>query len=148
MITKDQMMEELLLVVPSFRPEWEEFLEYWKETDDPPLYLPIGNLAHHLVNMLERKETETFPAVFEVVERLLIEGEHFVQETTIIGFLEKIQRWNFHKTTKPRQFEPFFGSKTLYFWEELYKYWERIYETKKDGSMNLNSRELPQKDNL
>ena len=128
------MMEELLQVVPSFRPEWEKFLVHWKEEDDDlPLYIAISDLACHLIGMLEHGEIETFPAVFETIERLQLEGEHYVQEATVIGVLESLQNWNFHKTTKPEQFEPFFGPETKVSWEELHKFWADVREAKKAG---------------
>jgi len=43
MITKNQMMDVLLDVSPSFRPIWEQFLDDWREeVDDLPLYIALN----------------------------------------------------------------------------------------------------------
>ena len=71
MISKDQMMDVLLDACPSFRPTWDAFRDDWKTSaNDLPHYLALADLARHLIGMLERSDTESFAAIFQVVEQM------------------------------------------------------------------------------
>jgi hypothetical protein len=118
------MMDVLLEACPSFRPKWQAFLAEWKESaDDLPHYIALADLARHLIAMLERSETESFPSVFDAVERLQIEGEPYVDEAMVVGLLEDLQNLNLHERTTPEQIRPFLGPKSAVAWDELHKFW-------------------------
>ena len=51
----------------------------------------MGELAHHMVDLIKSNQTSEFLAVFDVIERLHIEGDHYVKEAGTIGILESIQ---------------------------------------------------------
>jgi len=69
-ITRDEMMDPMLDACPSFKAQWESFKGEWKdEPGELPTYLALADLARHLIDMLARGETKSFPAVFEVVEQ-------------------------------------------------------------------------------
>jgi hypothetical protein len=127
-IKKGEMMEVLLEPCPSFRPTWEAFLEEWKDdrVDDLPLYLALADFARHLIAMLARCETESFPAIFLAIERLICEGEHYVSEAATIGLLEALQNHNLHSTTEPEQFRLYLEPESLQMWNELIIFWNRI----------------------
>lgn len=124
MIGKDEMMGVLVEACPSFAPHWRAFLDEWQDDSDPPLYIALGNLARHLIGMLERGETTTFPAVFATVERLHREGDPFVKEAAAVGLLEDLQNVNLHRSTHPEQFREFLGPWSRRWWGKLYRFWE------------------------
>ena len=68
MITKTEMIPLILEVCPSFEGQWREFVEYWRDESEPPLYLALGHVARHLIGMLARGDVSSFPQVFAVVE--------------------------------------------------------------------------------
>lgn len=125
MIAKEEMMAVLLDACPSFTPQWQAFQDEWKnEADDPPLYLALAVLARHLIGMMERGDTHSLPAVFATVERLHVEGEHFVREAATVGLLEGLQNLNLHPNgTDPEQFRSYLGPVSERWWDKLYRFW-------------------------
>jgi hypothetical protein len=101
-IPKDEMMRVLLATCPSFTPEWEAFLEEWKDkADDLPLYLALSSFARHLIGMLDRNEVGDFPTIFQAVEKLHVEGDSYVQGAATVGLLEDLQNLNLHRRRSP-----------------------------------------------
>jgi hypothetical protein len=99
MIGKTDMMDVLLNACPSFAPRWQVFQDEWRaESNDLPLYLILAAFARHLVDMMERGETAQLSLIFEAVEQLHVEGDHYVQEAATVGLLEDLQNLNLHKT--------------------------------------------------
>jgi hypothetical protein len=124
-MTKDEMMGVLLDACPSFTPQWQTFLDEWQEEgDDPPLYLALADFARHLIGMVERGETASFPAIFAAVERLHTEGDHYVREAATVGLLEDLQNLNLHRTTRPELFRQYLGPESQRWWDKLYRFWE------------------------
>jgi hypothetical protein len=147
MIAKDDMMGVLLDACPSFQPTWEAWLAEWAESaDDLPHYLALAEFARHLIGMLERSETVRFPAIFRAVERLQLEGEHYVQEAAIVGLLEDLQNLNLHTTTQPEQFRPFLEPESAAAWDELYAFWHQVHLAKAAGLLEPQSGSAPQVD--
>jgi hypothetical protein len=116
----------LLDACPSFAPQWEAFREEWlKETDDLPVYLVLADFARHLIGLLERGETTDLPAVFAAVERMHVEGGHYVRKAATVGLLESLQNLHLHKNgTDPEQFRPYLGPESARWWDKLYRFWQ------------------------
>lgn len=126
MINKDEMMNPILEVCPSFRAEWDAFVDEWKdEKDGLPLYLSLSSLARHLTSMLEVGETEAFPEIFKIIERWHTEGDGYVREAATVGLLEDLQNTNLHEKTNPEQFRCYLGTESLKWWDKLHGFWER-----------------------
>src|SRR5262245_33190674 len=92
MLRSDEMMNPMLESCPTFATSWQEFMSEWQ--DDPnglPIYLALSDLARHLIAMLERGDTESFPAIFAVVERWHRDGDPYVREAATVGLLEDLQ---------------------------------------------------------
>ena len=127
MIAQDDMMNVLTAACPSFAPHGRELQVEWKdEAHNPPVYLGLADFARVLIGMLERGETSGFPSVFAAVERLHVDGDHFVQEAATIGLLESLQNLNLHdKNTNPEQFRPYLGPVSERYWGKLHRFWEK-----------------------
>jgi hypothetical protein len=119
------MMSVLVAACPSFAPQWQEFQDEWRnEEGDPPLYSALSEFAIHLINMLECSNTQNFPVIFETIERLHVEGEHYVREAATVGLLEDLQNFNLHKNgTDPEQFYQYLGPISARWWEKLHRFW-------------------------
>jgi hypothetical protein len=125
-IHKDEMMGVLMRECPSFRPTWEAFLEEWKaQSEDLPHFLALADFARHLIELLGRSETQSFPAIFQAIERLHCEGDHYVREAATVGLLEDLQNTNLHTTTEPEQFRKYLGPESHRWWDKLIGFWER-----------------------
>ena len=122
MITRDQMMPLLIEACPSFRGPGEEFLAYWADETE---YLALAELASHLIDLLERHNTESVAGIFDVVERLHLDGDSYVREAATVGLLEDLQNLNLYKTAKPKQFEPFLGVESKRWWKKVQDFWEK-----------------------
>ena len=124
MITKAEMLPLLLEASPSFGAKWGEFLGGWRGQSDPPLYNALGDFARHVVGLLEIHNEPDLTKVFAVVERLHIEGDHFVKEAVTVGLLENLQNLNMHKSTTPVQFAPYLGTESRRWWKRVNDFWE------------------------
>ena len=122
-ISKDEMMDSMLHACPSFRPDWQAFLEEWRSEADKPLYLALAALAHHLIAMLAARDTVGLVAVFQVVERWHLEGDAYVREAATIGLLEDLQNLHLHQTTSPADLEPFLLPESLKWWRKVDRFW-------------------------
>jgi hypothetical protein len=86
----------------------------------------LADFARHLIGMLEKSETQSFPAIFDVVERLHLDGDGYVSEAATIGLLEDLQNGNLHSKTVPEEFRRFLGKESQYWWDELDKFWQGL----------------------
>lgn len=123
MITRSDMFVSLLIADPTFEPVWRKFCQEWQDEPQPPLYLALGDLAAHLITKLEMGNTESFDAIFDVVERWHVEGDNYVQEAATVGLLEDLQNLNLYNSTKPSNFEPWLGTRTSQRWAEVTSFW-------------------------
>lgn len=126
MIAKDDMMGVLHEACPAFAPRWEAFQEEWRaEADDLPLYLVLADFVRHLIGLVEQCQTAGLPAVFAAVERLHVEGDHYVREAATVGLLENLQNLNLHTGgTDPEQFRQYLGPVSARWWDKLSRFWE------------------------
>ncbi len=91
MLTRQNMFKPLLEALPEARPLWEAFVLQWKDVAEPPNYLFIGDLASHLTDRLEAGSTREVVAGLAVCERWLTEGDEYVREAAVVGFIEDLQ---------------------------------------------------------
>ena len=122
MITKEQVMPLFLAACPSFLPAWEEYRA--SNPDEGLLYIDMGELAHHMVDLIKSNQTSEFPAVFDVIERLHIEGDHYVKEAATIGILESLQNVASNNGVDPEAFVPWLGTESRRWWRQLIDFWQ------------------------
>lgn len=122
------MFTELLSAVPALQTQWDEFVcEYEGEpetqTDGPPLYLFLGDLARWTETQLRKRNSGDLQAMFEIVERWHTQGDDYVREAATIGFLEALQG----VTTKRQQgalINRWLGPESTLWWHRLNAFWE------------------------
>jgi hypothetical protein len=119
------MFTPILEVCPSFRATWDEFVDEWKDDPDGlPQYLALSDLARHVIEMLERNETDGVNAIFGVVETWHLDGDPYVKEAATVGFLEDIQNTGLHNgSTTPNDFLEFLLPETKYWWSKVEDFW-------------------------
>lgn len=95
-------MPLLLEACPSFFPVWAEIeeenalsesdpedQELMAELDSRRLdYLDAAAFRRHMAELQMAGDNDEFPAIFRVIERLLIEGDDYVKNLGVIGYLE------------------------------------------------------------
>ena len=120
-INKSEAFALLLKMCPGAGAEWEEHQLEWQGEDAP--YLGMAVFAHHLVDLMGRGETKSFPEVFAVVERLIVEGNEEVRDLAVVGFLESLQNSASWTTHGYDSFLPWLKPYTRAVWNELEKLW-------------------------
>jgi hypothetical protein len=118
-ITKEQVMALLLEACPSFAEKWKEHRAFYDDED--LLYVVLGEFARHLVELQHAKQTDEFPAVFNVVERLHVSGDAYVKEAATIGLLEAIQNI---AGDKAEEFTQYLKPESAKWWQKLDAFWE------------------------
>jgi len=136
-IMRNEMLPLIVGPCPSFGPIWREFLDNWEsEPGELPYYVALGDLAHHLIERLDRGQTSSFPEIFQVVEDWHLHGEHYVREAATIGLLEGIQNLSGGDSQGGRSraghFEKWLGPESLQNWNKLYEFWNRITPARQD----------------
>lgn len=125
LIERATMFGPLLNADPTFEPVWRAFLSEWGQEPELPQYLALAELARHLIAQLDRGDTSRFEAVFTVVERWHLEGEHYVREAATVGLLECLQNTGLHKgRTKPADFLEWLRPESRMWWDRLEQFWD------------------------
>ncbi|HEU0175738.1 MAG TPA: hypothetical protein VFV58_15860 [Blastocatellia bacterium] len=121
MITKEQVMPLLLNDCPSFSENWREHLALYG--DEQLITMDLGAFADHIIDLYEQNQTQEFPAVFDSIERLHIEGDDDVRVAAIIGLLEGIQNTSGHRGVDPEVFAPYLKPESAKWWKKLNDFW-------------------------
>jgi hypothetical protein len=124
-IAKDEVMPLLVAACPSFREPWKRYLAC-PSYQEGLLYVDLSEFAHHLVELMETGSTQEFPAVFEVVERLHIDGDSFVKQAATVGLLEGIQNIASHTDIDPESFVSHLKHESANRWKELNDLWDSM----------------------
>jgi hypothetical protein len=103
---------------------------------DEGAYMWMGSFVRHVVRArLDGREDEVL-AVFAVIEEAIEPsqpGRKMGEESNlaIVGFLEDLQNGNLHSGgSKPSDFRPYLGPKSLKAWDGLNGFWEMVAVTK------------------
>jgi hypothetical protein len=128
MITRQQMLPILVDACPSFAQKWEDHkVDYYDEVDFLP-YIALGEFAAHMIDLQVDSYTTEFENIFEVIERLYTEGEHYVKEAATVGLLEGIQNIAANRGLDPDIFFKYLKPVSAKWWKSLNKFWHREIE--------------------
>lgn len=124
-ISKQEVMNLLREVWPSYETRWTQYVEENYELGDEPLvYIDLSNFAGHLFELYVQNKLEEFPAVFGVVEMLHINGDDYVQEAITVGLLEDLQNHLLANKISLDVMKPFLKEESLKWWNSLIDYWD------------------------
>ncbi|MGH7487170.1 MAG: DUF7674 family protein [bacterium] len=124
--TPDEAFQLLLDSCPAFRPHWEETRTsffFGEPPDSVGPYFDVAWITALLVDLVRRQGTECFPAVFALLEQLLVNGSDYVKNWVVVGVLETLQNQVSHTELTYAAFEPWLGSKTRQEWDGLIEAW-------------------------
>ncbi len=114
-------MSLLLGVCPSFEGPWREYVS-GPAYDSNLIYLHLGEFARHLVELMVHGTTSELEAVFDVTERLLLEGDIHVRRAVTVGLLEGIQNVSGSRID-PERFAPHLKPESARRWQLLNDSW-------------------------
>jgi hypothetical protein len=115
-------MPLLLTACPSFSERWEEHRAFYE--DEQLLYIDLGEFAHHLVELQKANRIQEFGGVFDVIERMHLEGDEYVKEAATIGMLESIQNVAGNSGSDPEEFAKYLKAESAKRWRQLNRFWE------------------------
>ena len=107
-------MPLLVNACPSFSKRWEEHRDLYGEEE--LLYADLGEFAHHLVELQKATRTEEFGDVFELIERMHLDGDQYVKEAATIGMLEGIQNVALNSGVEPESFVAYLKPESAKWW--------------------------------
>ncbi len=128
MIEARQVMPLLLEACPSFSTKWAE-VEVENADDTEPTggfgFVDAGNFIRHMVSLRIEGQTSEFPAIFEVIERLLVEGDPYLQNLAVIGYLEGFQMMTVTSAglDPERDFRPWLRPVSESWWQRINRLW-------------------------
>lgn len=128
-IEPSEVAELVLQACPSFNSTWEdEVQEQNADTEFPGgrLHYPdAAALLRHLAELHLNGKTNEFRAVFDLIERLVTEGDNYVSELGVIGYLEGFQMQTIGQFGLDPEvvFRPWFGPVSNAWWDRLNRFW-------------------------
>ena len=120
MIKENEILPMIVEACPSFADKLREHREVLQEEIT---YTELGAFANYLVDLYKQEKTDDFVEIFEVVEKLHIEGNEFVKEAATIGFLEGLQNIAGNRDLEPEVFYKYLKPISAKWWNELNKFW-------------------------
>lgn len=127
-IDTTEMMRLVLQTLPELEAPWAEWQqEFRDDPDGPPLFTFLHEVASLVEQMLAAGHAERLRRVFDLVERLNVEGDRDVQMYATLGILENVQglagtEGNDIVPLGPR-FVPYLGPVSLRRWERVEAMW-------------------------
>lgn len=126
-VTADVVPDLILTSIPSLRKEWPEIEE---ENADPEGvggrlgYLDAAWVVRHLADRCVAGDTSEFAAAFALIEHLIQDGDAYVSELGVVGYLEGLQTATVtSRGLDPEAFRPWFGPLSQRYWDAINEFW-------------------------
>ncbi|HED34605.1 MAG TPA: hypothetical protein ENJ08_10385 [Gammaproteobacteria bacterium] len=123
MITKEEMLNPVLVVSPDFSPVWNKLLNEHLSDGTLPVYVGLTELAKHISELHQNKRSDEIKEVFAIVEQWIAEGDSFVHEAATSGLLEDLQNINIVGAGISLQLKPYLLPETERWWENNLNAW-------------------------
>lgn len=123
-INRNDVMELYIKVCPSFQEKWQEHLQdIWDRYSETILYTDLSEFARHMTELAIKNEIGELKSIFALTERLLVEGDPFVQEAIVVGLIEDFQGGLERSKLDLMTFEGFLEPETKKYWQKVIKFW-------------------------
>jgi hypothetical protein len=92
-LNRDEAFAQMVDSCPSFAAAggFARYASSFEEADEPDAYVRMVAFAHHVVDLVERREMEEVGWVLGAVERVLAEGDEEAADLVVLGFLEPLR---------------------------------------------------------
>jgi hypothetical protein len=121
-MTADTVVSAVLAACPTSLDAWTSHLRWWGD-DERGDYNDVAVFAHHIVNSANCGSTVEFPAFFELLERMIQQGDPHVKQLAVIGLIEDIQNIASHRPGGYTTFETWLRPATRTAWREVEAAW-------------------------
>jgi len=122
MIQKHQVIPLLLSGCPDFWRRWQKHSALWNG-QEAGIHSDLGEFATYVVDAYGSQNTEQVVVAFQIVERLLTDGDEEVRAAAAIGFLEDVQTIASNRPFGPQIFTQWLGPKSKEVWVEIAEKW-------------------------
>jgi hypothetical protein len=109
--------------MPLFLEACPSFQAAWQASPQQLLYVGLGDFARHLLQLQQQNRTEEFGAVSQVIERLHVEGDHYVREAATTALFEAIQDVWSSNQVDPELFSACLLPESARRWRSLKDFW-------------------------
>lgn len=120
MITEKDCMGLLLEVVPEFRELWNKHLQWWGN-ETAGLCNDMSEFSNYIYKNIENMTDYELVKIFNIIERLIIEGNADVSTAATTCFLENLQNMSYDNP-KLLRFTKFLGPESRAYcvaWDEF-----------------------------
>jgi hypothetical protein len=128
LVTAEQVPGLLLAALPSLAEKWAEVAEDNADPGSPGGrlgYLDASWVVGHLADRLAASDTSEFDASFDYIEHLILNGDAYVSELGVIGYLEGLQMQTVtSRGVDPESFRPWFRPLSAKYWDAINWFWE------------------------
>jgi hypothetical protein len=113
----------MLSASPSFAASWDPIENVID--GERRLYLDAADFVRHTLGLIARQDVDELATIFDLIERLHTEGDHFVRELATVGYLEGFQSGNADSAgvDPDAQVVPLLGPVSLSWWIRLDRFW-------------------------
>jgi hypothetical protein len=124
MIFEYEVMRILMDVCPTFKIKWEEHLtDIWDRNSETILYTDLLVFAKHLCELTKNNNFNNFKNIFDKIEYLLQNGDVFVINAIVVGFLEDYQNCLLNNGYDLNIIDKYLNAETKKNWSNLKKLW-------------------------
>jgi hypothetical protein len=106
---------EMIAILQAASPDWQP------DANDP-IYVQLGDYARYILDTIAAGHAELTPT-FAAIERLHVDGDHWVREAATIGILEGIQNNASHRSFDLQSVTSRLGPISLEWWRKLDDFW-------------------------
>lgn len=113
MITKEQVVPTIIEACPFYKETWERHLAFYEEE---LLFVFVPDLVNSVIELEKENKQAEILLIFEIVEKLLVEGNEDVKNLIKLGVLEDF-RCVFGKDFE--KFSKYLKPNSLKFWRNV-----------------------------
>jgi len=124
-IERGDVPQLVLAACPSFEEPWRTVEAENLYDGERLYYLDAGDFIRHLVDLRLRGRTEEFDSVFRMIEQLVVDGDGYVSNLGVIGYLEGLQMATVTSAgiDPEEEFRPRLGPVSSRWWERINRFW-------------------------
>jgi hypothetical protein len=113
----------LVKAFPNFSERWRKHLAHWKG-EPAGSYIDMAEFVHFVVeDLYEKAKFDEIRRLFELLEKLFVEGDEATQNLIGLGFFETLQNFASWRPYGNKVFEQFLGPMSEQCWREIQRQW-------------------------
>ena len=122
-IRRSEVLALLAEACPAYEAEWRRFTSDYADDSETFLYVAIPQFSRCLSRALAAGDVESLHRVFDLLERMIVEGDPEVQEAAVVGIIKNLQNTTFHEQTAPDDYLPYLKPESQRWWGKVKTFW-------------------------